>query len=152
MHKRPYRDPRFDALSGPLDEARSSRAYAFLDDYRASEMADLRARIKREKNATAREQLQRELMSMESRKKARERKESEKKILEEHRAQEKELVRQGKKPFYLKKSEQKKRLLVDQFAGMKKRQVDRVIERKRKRVAAKEKRELESLQKVRSRD
>ncbi|CRJ91088.1 hypothetical protein BN1723_017029 [Verticillium longisporum] len=52
----------------------------------------------------------------------------------------------GKQPFYLKKSEQKKRLLTEQFKGMKKKQVNKVIERKRKKVAAKEKMELDQLQ------
>ena len=45
---------------------------------------------------------------------------------------EKELVGEGKKPFFLKRSEVKKQLLVNQFEGMKKRQVDKVIERKEK--------------------
>ncbi len=62
--------------------------------------------------------------------------------MDEHRKQEKELVKQGKKPFYLKKSEQKKRVLIDKFASMKKGQVDRAIERRRKKVAGKEKKEL----------
>ena len=55
---------------------------------------------------------------------------------------EKELVKQGKKPFFLKKSEQKKLLLMDKYAGMSKSQVDKAIEKKRKKVAGKEKKQL----------
>jgi ribosomal RNA-processing protein 36 len=154
------RDPRFTPL-GPgasaagaaggggglgsgsaIDEIKARKAYAFLDDYRASEMQELRAAIKKTRDAGEREKLQRALLSMESRKKAQDRKDRERAVIEEHRKKEKELVKQGKTPFYLKKSEQKKRVLVDQFQGMKKKQVDKVIERRRKKVAGKEKKLL----------
>ncbi|EON96168.1 putative rrna processing protein [Phaeoacremonium minimum UCRPA7] len=137
-----YRDPRFDSLAGPLDEARAQKAYAFLDDYRDDEMKQLRAAVKKAKTPREKEELQRALMSMESKKKAKDRKERERAVIEEHRKQEKELVKQGKKPFYLKKSEQKKRLLLDQFANMSEKQVEKAIEKKRKKVAAKEKKEM----------
>lgn len=147
------RDPRFDPLVGGggagFDEAKARKAYAFLDEYRDSEMAALRAEIKKTKNPTEKEKMQRLLMSMENRKKAAQRKEEQRRILEEHRRQEKELVKQGKKPFYLKKSEQKKRLLMEQFKGMNKKQIDRVIERKRKKVVGREKKELDQLQRRR---
>ncbi|KAH7318706.1 hypothetical protein B0I35DRAFT_432779 [Stachybotrys elegans] len=147
-----HRDPRFEPLGDArVDAARASRAYSFLDEYRDREMADLRAQIKKTKDARAKEDLKRQLMSMESKKKARQRKEDEDKLLAEHRKQEKELVAQGKKPFYLKKSEQKKRLLMDRFAGMSKGQVDKAIAKKRKKVAGKEKKELDSLVRVRDR-
>ncbi|GJN86060.1 pre-rRNA processing protein [Purpureocillium lilacinum] len=144
--RRKARDPRFDPLVGKLDEAKAKKAYAFLDEYRDSEMADLRAEIKKTKNPVAKEDLKRQLMSMESKKKARVRKEEEERLLQEHRQQEKELVAQGKTPFYLKKSEQKKQLLTKRFEGMSKGQVDRAIERKRKKVAGQEKKELDFLQ------
>ncbi|KAK4250736.1 hypothetical protein C7999DRAFT_28821 [Corynascus novoguineensis] len=149
------RDPRFMPL-GPgaaapgggrrnsitVDEIKARKAYAFLDEYRESEMQELRVAIKKTKDAAQREKLQKALLSMESRKKAQERKDRERAVLEEHRKKEKELVRQGKTPFYLKRSEQKKRALVEQFQGMKKKQVDKVIERRRKKIASKEKKLL----------
>ncbi|QUC18903.1 uncharacterized protein UV8b_03144 [Ustilaginoidea virens] len=144
--RRKPRDPRFDPLAGKLDETRTRKAYAFLDDYRDSEMADLRAQIKRAKNQPlVQEELKRQLMSMESRKKARARKDEEERLLAEHRRKEKELVAQGKTPFYLKKSEQKRQLLVGRYEKMSKRQVDRAMERKRKKVVGKERKELDGL-------
>lgn len=134
-----------------MDEAKARKAYAFLDEYRDSEMAELRVQIKKTKDAVQKEDLKRQLLSMESKKKARAKKDEEERIIEEHRAKEKELVAQGKTPFYLKKSEQKKQVLTDRFAAMSKGQVDRAIERKRKKVAGKEKKELGSLQRVRNR-
>ncbi|KAH7166205.1 hypothetical protein EDB81DRAFT_712510 [Dactylonectria macrodidyma] len=149
--RRQFRDPRFDPLAGPLDEAKANKAYAFLDEYRDSEMADLRAEIKKTKDPDSKEALKRQLLSMESKKKARVRKEESDNLLREHRKREKDLVAQGKTPFYLKKSEQKKQVLVDRYASMSKGQVDRAIERKRKKVAGKEKKEMGSLERNRSR-
>ncbi|KAG6206718.1 hypothetical protein E4U50_004136 [Claviceps purpurea] len=143
--RRKARDPRFDPLVGKLDETRARKAYAFLDEYRETEMADLRAQIKKSKNPLDKEALKRQLMSMESRKKAQKKKDEEQTLLAEHRAKEKELVAQGKTPFYLKRSEQKKQLLVERFEKMSKSQVDRAIERKRKKVVGKEKKELGQL-------
>ncbi|MDA4133319.1 MAG: rRNA biogenesis protein RRP36, partial [Thaumarchaeota archaeon] len=151
------RDPRFDPLTGPApDEAKMRKNYAFLDEYRDDEMRQLKVLLKQDGKGKGkgkkggavalapeeRAELQRSLRSMESRKKADVRKAQEREVLAEHRRQEKELVRQGKQPFYLKKAEQKKRLLMDQFAGMKKREVDKAMERKRKKMAGKEKKEL----------
>lgn len=150
--RRQYRDPRFDPLVGRVvDEEKASRAYAFLDEYREKEMSDLRAQIKKTRDAGAKEDLKRQLQAMESRKKARKRREEEEDLLREHRRKEKELVAQGKTPFYLKRSEQKKQLLVKRYEGMSKGQVDRAIERKRKKVAGKEKKELDWLQGARER-
>ncbi|KAI1138845.1 DUF947-domain-containing protein [Hypoxylon sp. FL0543] len=144
VHKPAARDPRFSAaVAGrPIDEDRLRRAYSFLDEYRDSEMAELRAAIKKTKDAAAKEELKRALASMESKKQAQRQRDKERELLEEHRRQEKELVKQGKKPFYLKRSEQKKQLLVDRFSGMKKKQVDRVIERRRKKLTARERRDM----------
>ncbi|KAI0196564.1 hypothetical protein EV127DRAFT_507757 [Xylaria flabelliformis] len=136
------RDPRFSAASGAIDETRSRKAYAFLDEYRDSEMADLKAAMKKTKSATEREELARTLKSMQSRKEAQARRDAERDLVAQHRRQEKELVAQGKKPFYLKKSEQKKQLLLERFAGMKKKQVDRTIERRRKKLTARERKNM----------
>ena len=143
------RDPRFDPTinSTPgYDEFRAKKAYAFLDEYRASEMVELRAELKKTRDPHERQRIERLLMSMESKKKSEDRKTRERNIIVEHRRAEKELVQQGKQPFYLKKSEQKKRLLTEQFKGMKRRQVDKSIERRRKKVATRERIELEDMQ------
>ncbi|KAI9158752.1 rRNA biogenesis protein RRP36 [Paramyrothecium foliicola] len=152
--RRRHRDPRFDTLGGTggrVEEVKAKKAYAFLDEYRDKEMADLRVQIKKTKDVAAKEELKRQLLSMESKRKARQRKEEAERLIQEHRRKEKELVAQGKQPFYLKRSEQKKQLLVDRFAGMSKGQVDKAIERRRKKVSSKEKKELISMERVRDR-
>ncbi|KAM0247005.1 hypothetical protein ACHAQJ_010005 [Trichoderma viride] len=144
--RRKARDPRFEALTGTLDEAKIAKNYAFLDEYREKEMAELRMQIKKTKDVTAKDELKRQLLSMDSKKKARQKKDDEAKLLQEHRHKEKELVAQGKQPFYLRKSEQKKQLLMNRYADMSKSQVNKAIERKRKKVTSKEKKELISLE------
>ncbi|USP80740.1 uncharacterized protein yc1106_08014 [Curvularia clavata] len=138
-----FRDPRFDNVSGPRpDEFVIDKRYSFLNDYRASEIGELRSTIKKTKNEDEKERLKKKLLSMESQQKARENKEKLKEVTREHKKKEKELVKEGKKPFFLKKSEQKKIALVDRFQNMKSKQRDKVIERRRKKVAAKERKNM----------
>ncbi|EUC44182.1 hypothetical protein COCMIDRAFT_6503 [Bipolaris oryzae ATCC 44560] len=138
-----FRDPRFDNVSGPRPEEHVvDKRYSFLNDYRASEIAELRSTIKKTKNEEEKERLKKKLLSMESQQKARENKEKLKEVAREHKKKEKELVKEGKKPFFLKKSEQKKIALVDRFQNMKSKQRDKVIERRRKKVTAKERRNM----------
>ncbi len=149
--RRKARDPRFDPLMGEVDSDKTRRAYAFLDEYRDREMADLKTQIKKTKSPAEKDALKRQLLSMESKKKAQKKRDEADGLLREHRHKEKELVAQGKQPFYLKKSAQKTQLLTNRFADMSKGQVDRAIERKRKKVAGKERKELDSLVRVRDR-
>ncbi|KAF1831995.1 DUF947-domain-containing protein [Decorospora gaudefroyi] len=143
VKKPTFRDPRFDNVSGPRpDEHVVGKRYSFLNDYRASEIADLRKTIKKTKSEDEKERLKKQLLSMESQQKTRENKEKLQEIARNHKKQEKELVKQGKKPFFLKKSEQKKMALVDRFQNMKSKQRDKVIERRRKKVTAKERRNM----------
>jgi ribosomal RNA-processing protein 36 len=99
-----FRDPRFDAATGPRpDENTVNKRYAFLNDYKASEIADLRRTIKKSKSESEKEQLKKQLLSMESQQKTRENKEQHQAVIAEHKKKEKELVKDGKKPFFLKK-------------------------------------------------
>ncbi|ORY17911.1 hypothetical protein BCR34DRAFT_376647 [Clohesyomyces aquaticus] len=137
------RDPRFDKVAGPRpDEVTLKKRYSFLDDYKASEIAELRAAIKKTKNEAEKDVLKRKLLSMESQRKAQESKDKQLAILAEHKKKEKELVKQGKKPFFLKESEQKKLALVDRFQNMKSKEREKVIERRRKKATAKERKNM----------
>jgi ribosomal RNA-processing protein 36 len=138
-----FRDPRFENVGGPRpDEETVSRRYAFLNDYKASEIADLKKAIKKSRNGDEKEQMRKQLESMESQQKTQQRKDEQQAVVREHKKKEKELVKDGKQPFYLKKSEQKKLALIDRFQNMKSKQRDRTIERRRKKVTAKERRNM----------
>lgn len=145
--RRKPRDPRFDPLITG-GEGGGGGAYAFLDEYRDREMAELRAQLRKTRDAAARDRLGRQLASMESRREAARRRLDKEALLRDHRRREKELVARGKKPFYLKKSEQRERLLTKRYEAMTDGQVDRAMARKRKKVAGKEKKELGSLERA----
>ena len=138
------RDPRFDPLGGAsvVDEERTRQNYAFLDTYRDSEMADLRTAIRTTKDEQTQSDLKRALRVMESRKKAQDAKDLRQGVVRAHRARERELVKQGKKPFYLKKAELQRRVLVERFEGLGEKQVEKVIERRRRKTAAKERKRI----------
>lgn len=135
-------DPRFDPLVvgdwSAAQQTMSRKNYAFIDEIKEKETTQLRETIKKTKDAELKEQLKRQLMSSESQRKAREQKLREQMLAEEHRQKEKELVKQGKKPFYLKRSEQKKRLLLDQYQSLGEKQREKLVERRRKKLASKE--------------
>lgn len=133
-----HRDPRFEPFSGAVDEQKTKKNYSFLDTYRDSEISELKSVIRKTKDTESKEKLKRALLSMESRQKAQKTKEQQQEVLRKHRKQEKGLIEQGKRPFYLKKADQKRMALVERFEGMKGKQVNKVIERRRKRKAAKE--------------
>lgn len=105
-------------------------------------MKALKDEIRKTKDATAKETLKRALLSMESKKKAQQAKDQRQGVVREHRAKEKELIRQGKKPFYLKSTEQRKLALIEKFSGLKGKQLDRAVERKRKKKAQKDRRNM----------
>lgn len=142
--KRAVRDPRFDALqqrSAHLG-GNSEKAYAFLRDYQKSEIGELRSAMKAAKSEEDREALRRRMNSMENRLKAKEAKEREQEVLRKYRKGEGEKVKQGKNPYFLKRSEVKQRVLVERFEGMKGRDREKVIEKRRVREAQKEKRRM----------
>ncbi|KAK9359775.1 hypothetical protein V1504DRAFT_441076 [Lipomyces starkeyi] len=136
------RDPRFESLSGKFDDAQFRKNYAFLDEYRAAELKDLALRLKKTKDPNEIQDLQREYQSLESKLKVSKRKDFERQILNEHEKKEKELVKQGKKPFYLKKADKRRLVLTKKYSEMKKSEVDRAIKRRRKKNISKERKQL----------
>jgi ribosomal RNA-processing protein 36 len=136
--KQHIRDPRFGPLSGPVDETALAKKYSFINDYQDSEMAELKIAIKKSKSEDEKATLKRALLSMESKKKARENKDREQEVVREHRKKEKAAIAEGKNPFYLKKSDQKQAALVNKFDSMKSKDRERLIERRRKKVSQKE--------------
>ncbi|KAL8707840.1 MAG: hypothetical protein Q9220_007194 [cf. Caloplaca sp. 1 TL-2023] len=135
--KRDVRDPRFEPISGPHDEEKTKANYSFLDDYRNVEMSELKASIRRTNDKDTKERLKRALTSMESRKRTMQRRDQQQEVLRAHRAKEKELVKQGKRPFHLKRGEQKRLALVQRFESMNDKQLGKTMERRRKKKARK---------------
>ncbi|KAJ3239744.1 rRNA biogenesis protein rrp36 [Chytriomyces hyalinus] len=140
--KEVYRDPRFNKLSGKFNEGLYKRSYGFLDDYEKSEIADMRVAIKKEKDADKRAELEMNLQRKVSKQISKEKEEKRKSIARQWKKAEMAAVKDGKKPFYLKKADQEKLALYDQYKNLKSGSVDKFLEKRRKKNSASEKRFL----------
>jgi hypothetical protein len=99
-----FRDPRFENIGGPKpDENTLGKRYAFLNDYKVTEIAELKKAIKKSRNGDEKEQMRKQLESMESQMKTQQRKDEQQAVVRDHKKKEKELIKEGKNPFYLKK-------------------------------------------------
>ncbi|KAH8689625.1 hypothetical protein BGW36DRAFT_391238 [Talaromyces proteolyticus] len=145
------RDPRFDPTVMSTSSAQrnsnaeaTNRAYSFLDEYRSAELKQLREEMVRTKDAAQKEKLKRAITSATDRQRTMQNRKREREVLSEHRKRERQLLREGKKsqPYYLKKSELKREVLKKKYEGMKSKERAKALERRRKKVAGKEKKEL----------
>lgn len=152
-----HRDPRFEELgSTPLSSKAAESAYSFLDDKRRNELSKLKTEIRKEKRKRkgreGGEDSKIEVMkSAEIRLKQvdnqRQQYRVDKNALSEWKEKEKKSVAAGKQPFYLKKKAAKELLLEARFDSMRKgkggkKRVEKVMERKRKKTVAKERKFL----------
>ena len=158
------RDPRFDAtvtsasggltsrLTASTDAA--NKNYSFLNDYRATEIVQLKSDLKRltssdqstttgstEDDVAA---LKRRLMSLESRHRKSEALNRQRDVQRQHRKKEREAIRSGQKskPFYLKRSAVREAVDKDRKSKMGKRAVEKAEVRRERREKGKEGREM----------
>ncbi|KAE8372060.1 hypothetical protein BDV26DRAFT_109454 [Aspergillus bertholletiae] len=142
------RDPRFDPTvlshGGHHDAESARKAYSFLDDYRSSELKDLKAKFAKTKNAEEKEALKREIRSTSDRLRAIENRRREEEVIAEHKKREKQLIREGKKsnPYFLKKSDLKKQVMLKKYENMNSKERTKALERRRKKIASKERKEM----------
>ena len=80
------------------------RAYDFLEDYQRDEIALLKTQIRESKDEADREKLRKTLQSLQSRKESREVKERAQEVLKALKKDEREKIKHGKRPYYLRKS------------------------------------------------
>lgn len=143
------RDPRFDAAvmgysgSGKFSEG-ANKNYAFLDEYRVSELKELKMELSKTKNADAREELKMKIRSAEDQMKTRKNQKREREVMAEHKKKEKQLIREGKKttPYYMKQSDLKKAVLEKKYEEMGSRDRAKALERRRKKIASKERKDM----------
>ncbi|KAL7752687.1 rRNA biogenesis protein rrp36 [Sorochytrium milnesiophthora] len=136
------RDPRFDSLSGKFNADLFSKTYAFVEDHRNVELGELRAALAREKNPEEAERLQKTLQRLQSQQRARTNEQRQQQVKREWKKKELQAVKDGKKPFFLKKAEEKRLYMISKFKDASSGDLDKLLEKRRKRNAAKEKRYL----------
>ncbi|CAG8489456.1 13197_t:CDS:2 [Ambispora gerdemannii] len=132
------RDPRFDNLSGKFNEDLFEKSYNFLDNYKKNELETIKEQIRRAKDPNTRDELQKLLIKMQSRINTEHIARQKKQLRRGVKKKELELVSKGKKPFYLKKSAEKELELVEKFKNTDPKNVEKIIEKRRKKNAAKE--------------
>lgn len=145
-----FGDIRFDPSFGKANEAEVRKNYKFLDQYRQEEIKRIEGLLKDPKTKKIMSQaeiedLQLQAKSLKLKLDSLKNKDLANSVQRKVKSQYWKDVKEGKKGYYLKRSEQKKLIQVEKFKGMKKKQVDRVIERKRKRVLGREYKNVEFL-------
>lgn len=140
------RDPRFDpTVTGTHNnEAATNKAYSFLEEYRSSEVKQLKEQMARTKDPVLKDKLKRAITSARDRQRAMDNKKREQEVMSEHKKKERQLLRDGKKsqPYFLKKSELKREVLKKKYESMGSKERAKALERRRKKVASKEKKDL----------
>lgn len=142
------RDPRFDPTvvgkNSRMPAAAADTAYSFLDDYRAAELNELKEKLAKTKDSEQKESLKGAVRSATDRLRETENRRREQKILAGHKRREKELIREGKKsnPYYMKKSDVKKEMLMQKYNEMSSKDRAKALERRRKKVASKERQQM----------
>ena len=140
-------DPRFDRAFGHYNPDLFQKSFTFLDDLQQQERATLARELAECKDSRRQEELKRLLARIKSKDQQRAKEERRKTLVKEWRKTESELVRDGRKrPFYLKERDVKKLEVMDEFKRLRERNpdvdIDKVVEKKRKRKAAKQHRDL----------
>uniref|UniRef100_A0A146KY01 rRNA biogenesis protein RRP36 n=1 Tax=Lygus hesperus TaxID=30085 RepID=A0A146KY01_LYGHE len=139
-------DPRFthDKISS-REKTVFDTAYKFIYDDQRKHLEKLQTRLRRSKDPEERELLEREIHSLDNSIRKHEQEQERCKLIQNYVSEEKKKVAQGKKPYYLKRSDVKqlgiaKKFLQHQKGG----NLDHFIEKKRKRRASKDRKHLPS--------
>ncbi|KAJ2864757.1 rRNA biogenesis protein rrp36 [Coemansia aciculifera] len=139
------RDPRFDNLSGHFNEDLYEKSYGFLDKQQEEEIESLKAQMQKIKNRDPHEaqRIQTVVSSMQSQIAAKKQKKHTQELKRKHRKNELEAVKQGKTPYFLKKSELKGLEVAEKFTQLKgESKLDNYLEKRRKRNATKDHRRM----------
>ena len=113
--KAPTRDPRFDDLSGTYNEDSFRKAYGFVDEHKDNEMKAALLEMKKTQDEDRRADLMKLVQRMKEQKAAQKEKDDRRASKSKRTKAERALVASGKKPFFLKKSDEKTLELVDKF-------------------------------------
>ncbi|KAI0213636.1 Ribosomal RNA processing protein 36-like protein [Lamellibrachia satsuma] len=140
VKKQVRRDPRFDDLSGEFNETIYKHTYSFLGDVRDREKQKLVKEMRKVKDTDRKKEIKALIRRMENQEKQKDRQQER---AMERKKKEQELVKQGKRPYFLKKSIEKKLDLAEKYSELKKSgTVEKYLSKKRKKAAAKDRKKL----------
>ncbi|TQD72057.1 hypothetical protein C1H46_042415 [Malus baccata] len=134
------RDPRFESLCGELDVDRFRKKYRFLfEEELPAEKEELQKQIKKSKDPETIEEPKKHISLIDTQLKSESAKHTEAAILTEHKKKEREAAKERKQPFFLKKSEIRKKRLVEKYKQLKASgKLEAFIEKRRRKNAAKD--------------
>ncbi|XP_075269374.1 ribosomal RNA processing protein 36 homolog [Opisthocomus hoazin] len=145
VKKKVNRDPRFDDLSGEYKPEIFMKTYSFLDSIKKREKEMVQKQLKKCRNVEQKEKLKQLLNRVTQQEQAQKKKQELRERELSLKRQRRELAKQGKKPFFLKKSEKRKLELAEKYAELKRSgKLESFLNKKRKRNAIKDKRRLPS--------
>ncbi|KAL2326578.1 hypothetical protein Fmac_025636 [Flemingia macrophylla] len=133
-------DPRFESLCGNLDPEGFRKRYKFLfeNDLPAERQA-LKKELKKYKDPKRINEIEERISWIDKQLKSSSAKHIDAEILTKHKRKEREAAKQGKRPFYLKKSEIRKQRLIEKYNNLKSSgKLEAFIEKRRRRNAAKD--------------
>ncbi|XP_050407451.1 ribosomal RNA processing protein 36 homolog isoform X2 [Patella vulgata] len=137
------RDPRFDDLSGEFDEKKFKHTYAFLDEMKKKEKKKIVTAMKKEKDKTRKSELKSLANRYKQYEEADERKSKKNSLLNKWKERERELVKDGKTPYFLKQSDVKKLELAEKYKELKEKGgLDKYLAKRRKKNANRERKKL----------
>ncbi|XP_031114985.1 ribosomal RNA processing protein 36 homolog [Ipomoea triloba] len=142
--KRVVRDPRFETLCGKLDEEGFKKRYNFLyQKDLPAEKEDLKKQMTRTNDPQVINELKNRIAWIDKQLKSASTRNTEKVILSEHKKKQREAAKQGKQPYYLKKSEIRQRKIIEKYKELKgSGKLEAFIEKKRRKNASKDHRYL----------
>ncbi|XP_005106823.2 ribosomal RNA processing protein 36 homolog [Aplysia californica] len=134
------RDPRFDDLSGEYNEKIFKNTYGFIADVKSKEKLKLKRIIKKTKDKDKKSEMKQLLNRMEQQELAEKKKARREELEKEWKKKEKERVKEGKKPYFMKKAE-KRALEEEEYKKEleKSGKMQKYLTRKTKKIAMKEK-------------
>jgi len=143
VKKQMSRDPRFDELSGTFNQEMFDKAYSFLNDVKANEKKQLKKEFQKTKDPERKQQVDSLLKRMEHQDAAKKSADAKREAERKRKKAELELVKQGKRPFYLKKSEKKKLELAEKFKTLKSSgKLEHYLKKKGKKATSKERKKM----------
>jgi ribosomal RNA-processing protein 36 len=129
-------DPRFDSSAGTLDNDRFLKSYSFLEEYQASEISKAHKRLKKARPGAYKQDLEKEINVSKQNVLERRRYRKVKEKLTQRNVDEKEKVRKGKVPYFMKASEKKKVVLEERYNELKtERKLTKFMKKKRSKKA-----------------
>ncbi|XP_017512530.3 kelch domain-containing protein 3 isoform X4 [Manis javanica] len=143
ISKKVARDPRFDDLSGEYNPEVFDKTYQFLHDIRAKEKKLVKKQLKKHHSREKHEKLQQLLQRMEQQEMAQQEQKRQQELRLALKREQRAQAQQGRRPYFLKKSEQRQLALAEKFKELKRsKKLDSFLNRKRRRNAGKDRRHL----------